>query len=62
MNGYVNIFTNKNNKLMSLRVDDDKLLGKYKAIWNKIESSKKIEFNALPVYDNERIKSKLKLR
>ena len=62
MNGYIETFKNKNNKLMSLRVDDDKLLEKYKAIWNKIESSKNIRFNALPVYDNGHIKSKLKLK
>ena len=61
MNGYTETFKNKNNKLMSLRVDDE-LLEKYKAIWNKIESSKNIGFNALPVYDNGHIKSKLKLK
>ena len=27
----------KNNKLMSLRKDDEKLLEKYKATWTKIE-------------------------
>ena len=29
----------KNNKLMSFRIDDDKLLVKYKTIWIKIEDS-----------------------
>ena len=44
MDGYVKIFKNKggdknkNNKLMPLRIDDDKLLEKYKSIWNKIEN------------------------
>ena len=44
MDGYVKIFKNKsgdknkNNKLMSLRIDDDKLLEKYKSVWNKIEN------------------------
>ena len=28
---------NKNNNLMSFRIDDDKLLGKYKTIRTKIE-------------------------
>ena len=41
MNGFVRSFKDKNNKLMSLRVDDEKLLDKYKTIWTKIESSKK---------------------
>ena len=30
----------KNNKLMSFLINDDKLLQKYKAIWTKIEDSK----------------------
>ena len=28
---------NKNKKLMSFRIDDEKLLEKYKTIWTKIE-------------------------
>ena len=34
---------------MSFRIDDEKLLEKYKAILTKIEDLKKIELNALPV-------------
>ena len=43
MSGYVKIFRvkegdkDKNNKLMSFRIDDEKLLEKYKVIWSKIE-------------------------
>ena len=54
--GYVKTFRgkgeykNKNNKLMSLRIGDDNLLGKYKNIWIKIEDLKKIELNALHVF------------
>ena len=35
MGGYVKAFKieDKNNKLMSFRIDDEKLLEKYKAIW-----------------------------
>ena len=33
-------------------LDDEKLLGKYKAIWPKIEDLKNIKLNALPVYDD----------
>ena len=40
---------NKNNKLMSLHVDDDKLLEKYKTISTKIEDLKNIELDTLPV-------------
>ena len=32
--------SNKNNKLMFLRVDDNKLLEKYKTIWTKTEDLK----------------------
>ena len=35
-------------------IDDEKLLEKYKAIWNQIE------LNALPVYDDKYIKTKIK--
>ena len=45
MNDYVKTFKdkdrdkdkNKNYKIMSLRIDDDMLLEKYKIIWTKIE-------------------------
>ena len=33
----------KNNKLMSFLIDDEKLLEKYKAIWTKIEDLKNID-------------------
>ena len=41
---------NKNDKLVSLRIDDNKLLEIYKAISTKIEDLKNTELNALPVY------------
>ena len=51
----------KNNKLMALRIDDDKLLAKYKTICTMIEDLKrKKELNALPVYDDRHIKTKIK--
>ena len=55
MSGYVKTFTveNKINKLISVRIDNEKLLEKYKAIWTKIENLKNIELDALPVYDNK---------
>ena len=37
---------------MSFRIDDDKLLGKYKTIWTKIQIMKNIELNVLPGYDD----------
>ena len=45
MGGYVKTFKdkdgNKDNELMFLRIDDKKLLEKYKVIWTKIEDLKK---------------------
>ena len=49
----------KNNKLMSFRIGDEKLLEKYKSIQTKIEDFKNIELNALPVYDDKYIKTKV---
>ena len=43
---------NKDNKLMSFRIDDDELLEKYKGTWTKIEDFKNTKLNALPVYDD----------
>ena len=37
-----------------------KLSGKYKANWTKIEDLKNIELNALPVYDDRYIKTKIR--
>ena len=37
MNGYVKTSKEKNNKFLSFRIDDDKLLEKYKTIWTNIE-------------------------
>ena len=45
---------------MPFRIDDEKLLEKYKVIWNKIEDLKNIDLNALPVYDDIYIKIKIK--
>ena len=65
VSGYVKTFKvkdgdkDKNNKLMSFRIDDEKLLEKYKAIRTKIEDFKNIELNALPVYDDRYIKTKI---
>ena len=62
MSGYVKTFKGKkgNNKFMSFRIDDEKLLEKYKAIWTKIENLKNIKLNALPVYDDRHIKTKIR--
>ena len=62
MNGYVKTFKveDKNNKLMSFCIDDKKLLEKCKATWSKIEDLKKIQLNALPVYGDTYIKTKIR--
>ena len=62
MNEFVKTFKveDKNNKLMSFRLKDKKLLQKYKTISTKIEDLKNIELNALPVYDDRYIKTKIR--
>ena len=45
----------KNNKLMSFHIDDE-----YKAIWTKIEDLKNIKLNALPVYADRYIKTRIR--
>ena len=62
MSGYVTIFKveDRINKLMSFRIEDEKLLEEYKAIWTKIEEINNIELNALPVHGNRYIKIKIR--
>ena len=45
----------KNHNLKSLHIDDEKLLEKYKNLWR----FKSIKLNALLVYDNRYIKTKI---
>ena len=65
MSGYVETLKvkdgdkDKNNLFMFFHIDDEKLLEKYKIIWTKIEDLKNIELNALPVYDDRYIKTKI---
>ena len=60
MLGYLKLKKKIKSKLMSLRIGGEKLLEKYKGIWNKIEDIKNIESNALPVYDDRYIKTKIR--
>ena len=62
MSRYVKTFKFKkgDNKLMSFRIDNEKLLEKYEAIWTKIEDLKNIKINALPLYDDRYIKIKIR--
>ena len=64
--GYVKTFKvkeedeDKNNKSISFRIDDEKLLEKNKVIWTKTEDLKNIELNALPVYNDRYIKASVR--
>ena len=62
ISGYVKTFKVKegNNKSMSFCIDDEKLLGRYKAIWTNIEDLKNIKLKVLPVYDDRYIKTKIR--
>ena len=48
MIGYVKHFDS--NKTMSFKVSDNKLLKKYKKIWEKVDNLLNIEFDSEPVY------------
>ena len=56
ISGYIKTFIvkDKNNKLMSIGIHDEKLLEKYKVTWTMIE------LNALPVYDDGYTKTKIR--
>ena len=51
MSGYIKTFkvregdTDKRNKLMSFRIDNERLLDKYKAVWNNIGDLKITKLN-----------------
>ena len=66
MSGYVKTFKvkdgdkDKNNKLMSFHIDDEKLLEKHKAISTKIEDLKNIKLNPLLVYVDRYIETKIR--
>ena len=63
ISGYTKTFEveDKNNKLMSFIIYDEKLLQKQNAIWNKIEDLKNIKLNSLFVYDGRYIKTKIRI-
>ena len=45
---------------MSFRINDEKLLEKYKAIWTRIEDLKNTELNTLPFYGDRYTKTKIR--
>ena len=45
---------------MSFHTDDEKLLGKFKAIWTKIQGLRNIKLNTLSVYAGRYIDPKIK--
>ena len=61
MIGYVKHFNN--NKTMSFKVKDDKLLKKYNKIWKKVGNLLSIELDSEPVYGDvdKYIKTKIKM-
>ena len=46
--------------MMSLRIEDNNLLEKYKTICTKTEGFKIVESHAFPVYDDSSIKNKIR--
>ena len=66
MSGHIKTFQvkdgdkDKNNKLVYFHGDGQELLEKYIAIQTKIEDVKSIELNALAIYDERYIKTKIR--
>ena len=60
MNGYVRNFDD--NRTMSFKIRDSKLLKKHNEIWKRVENLLKIKFDSEPVYGNndKYIKTKIK--
>ena len=50
----------RDHRLMSFRIGDEKLLGKYKVFWTKIEDLKNFKLNTLLAYDDRHIKTKVR--
>ena len=46
-------------KNMSFLIKDDRVLGKYNAIWDKIKETLNIKIYSVPVYDEKYIKAKV---
>ena len=62
MSGYVKRFKveDKINKLMCFCIDDEKLLEKYKAIWTRNWDIRNFVLDAVPVYDDRYLKTKIR--
>ena len=58
--GYAKYFDD--NKVMSFKVTDKKLLNKYNKIWEKVEELLNVKFESKPIYgeDDKYIKAKIK--
>ena len=57
MNSYVQCF--KNNKTVSFKISDNRLLKRYTQIWEKVKKLLNIKFDSEPVYDgNDKDKNK----
>ena len=46
--------------MISLCIDNDKVFEKYKTMWTKIAEFKKIQLDALPVYNDRHTKTKIR--
>ena len=53
---------NKNTITMSLKVNDKQLLRNYDKIWKRSESLMRIDFDSKPVYGNDYIYIKTKIK
>ena len=59
MSGYIKYFEN-GGKNKSFLIKDDRKLGKYNEIWDKITETLNIKFYSIPIYDEKYMKAKVK--
>ena len=51
----------KKDKLMSFRINDEKLLEIYKSIYTKTEDQQNTELNTLPIFDDRYVNTKIRI-
>ena len=59
MSGYIKYFEN-GGKNKSFLIKDDRKLGKYNEIWDKIKETLNIKFYSIPVYDEKYMKANVR--
>ena len=60
MSGFIKYFDD-GNKIMSFKIENKDIYSKYSDNWKKIKKLLNVKFNSLPIYNEEYIKTKVKI-